>query len=63
MDRQTGPDPAGRTGHGKGSGFYSEDKEGRRQNTNSGSQCWSMGFQAFFDVATDDHLWLKGSRE
>ena len=34
-----------------------------RQNINSGCQSRSRGFQAFFDMATDEHPWLKGSRE
>ena len=34
-----------------------------RQNTNSGSQCGNMGFDAFFDMAIDWQLWFKGSRE
>ena len=34
-----------------------------RQNINSGSQCRSMGFDAFFDLAIDELLWRKGSRE
>ena len=33
-----------------------------RQN-NSGSQCRSMRFNALFDMAIDEHLWLKGSGE
>lgn len=33
-----------------------------RQN-NSGSQCRSVDFDAVFDRAIDDHVWLKGSRE
>ena len=36
---------------------------GLRQNNNSGRQCGSMGFDAFFAVAMGEHWWLKGSRE
>ena len=34
-----------------------------KQSINSGNRCRSMGFDAFFDMAIDEHLWLKGSRE
>ena len=34
-----------------------------RQDNNSGSQCRNMGFDAVFDMAIDEHLWLEGSRE
>ena len=34
-----------------------------RQDNNSGSQCRGRGFDAIFDMAIDEHLWLKGSRD
>ena len=34
-----------------------------RQNINSGIQYRNMDVDTFFDMAIDEHLWLKDSRE
>ena len=57
--------PLGTEGRDPGDGQPGREEEFQsrvRQNINSGSQCRSVGFDAFFAMAADEHLWLKGSR-